>query len=779
MSAVTSRLVETTELEKPSELALDGLSGHFGGVLKELPDLGVAHAGLTRTVWIRRAIENFLAQRTYQIVQSKAGGTAGQLAFKLDKPMPKDVVPWMTATDDWDQFSLWGESGKMACPTWDLPAGALWAGGACPGADAGQTIVDPRQRIFQLAQENGKLLLPNPPPGSTERIALREGETICQGCVSGDTLVLVRGEGLVRIDSLVGRSQITVWSGKGWRTTHAVMTGIKPTFHLVSSSGYSLRLTGDHEVLMKSGERIRTDNLQEDERLTFELPDEPPFAKEVELPKIDLGERYRTELRGELPRKWSRELGVLLGYLVGDGWYYKHLEYPTIGICAAERDRGDLDRLSGFVSAWTGSNAEVKVHIEEPNNFCANPQSMVRVLWRQKSAVALVQSVGFDKNGPDTISPTSIWTASQEAVAGYLSGLFSTDGSVGAHHGVEISFANTAKRLVDEVQQLLFAFGIKSSICEYKSNRERGYLNLWKVSIRARDSVLRFRDQIGFFNQRKAQKLDELIQSNLPRYTRLIVPTVASVEPTGKSEPVYDLINVGEEHQFTANGLSISNCYALEGNYPSPHVQTGELLRYWWLRGMLNQRRDAEIVSTIVTSMRLIRYPVFENILPVRIHSAGDFFSQRYADVWIEVANQLWGIDKRIRMWAPTRSWAARGWTDYWKNSLGRLVSAQEGTPNLIVRPSAYHFNDPAPGPLHPSNAKGSTSLMQSSIEGRDQIGKDGDFRSSDPRVDYHCPTYSIKEGKHTCFNATNPAGGKHCRVCWSHPNWSVQYTAH
>ena len=115
MSAITARLTEVTELAKPEDKAVEGLRGlgAFAGLLEELPVLGVAHAGLTRMVWIRRVLENFLSQRRYTIEQGLSGGNAGQLVFRLDQMMPKNVVPWMTAARDWNEFGLWGESGKM------------------------------------------------------------------------------------------------------------------------------------------------------------------------------------------------------------------------------------------------------------------------------------------------------------------------------------------------------------------------------------------------------------------------------------------------------------------------------------------------------------------------------------------------------------------------------------------------------------------------------------------------------------------------------------------
>lgn len=422
MAAVTGGLLEaqTTRLD-PSDETLQaqarqrakalGSFGDLGAALRALPSVPQSHASLTRTVWIRRTLEQWAARNTFRVVQADEGANAGQLVFRLDgPPMPKTVVPWMTATDDWQEFALWGESGKMACPTWDLPAGGLTVGGTCPGADAGQTIVDPALRRQRLDFDS---------------------------------------------------------SGR------AILKGRKP-----------------------------------------------------------------------------------------------------------EGDRAEM------------------------------------------------------KEG--------------------------------------------------------------GTIC--------------------------------------------------------------------------------------------SQCYAFEGNYPSPHVQLGEVLRYWWLRSMLQQDRLEELVETLVLSMRLIRYPKTPyGIYPVRIHSAGDFFSQDYARAWLRVADELWRLNeesRRVVMWAPTRTWASGNWTNFWKGELPRLRSVRDGRrPNLMVRASAYNFNDTAPEAFVPGNARGSTSLFQTADARRLELPRTGAERFYAPpgemRYEWACPTYAIEQEKHTCANATSPEGHPHCRACWVHPEMRIHYTAH
>lgn len=228
-----------------------------------------------------------------------------------------------------------------------------------------------------------------------------------------------------------------------------------------------------------------------------------------------------------------------------------------------------------------------------------------------------------------------------------------------------------------------------------------------------------------------------------------------------------------------------SYCYAFEGNYPTILPQTGEILRHWWSRQAVKDGSFADVVMRGLAltghwpSADLVRKAsggTFNYrggpLMPVRIHSAGDFFSVEYARAWVEVANLCDKLERRIRFWAPTRTWEAWG-DETWRKILSGLSSnADAEGPNLIVRASAYHVDDASPGRLHPDNAKGSTSVWRDHNARRKwQAGKLVVLKSGqDRRFDYDCPIYTGEES--TC-------GGAKCRACWVHPDKSINYETH
>ncbi|MBU1767897.1 MAG: hypothetical protein KJ648_07335 [Candidatus Omnitrophica bacterium] len=230
-------------------------------------------------------------------------------------------------------------------------------------------------------------------------------------------------------------------------------------------------------------------------------------------------------------------------------------------------------------------------------------------------------------------------------------------------------------------------------------------------------------------------------------------------------------------------------CYASAGNYRGMHVAVGGIVRYHWTRYLI--LRDPDLwVRTVVASMKQLDYPLEgkgkDAIMPVRIHSAGDFYSPKYAEAWIKVANEMFKWDPRIVMWAPTRSWATPNWAEtdkagqtHWKRLLDpdNLLSARPGSPrlNFVVRASSYHVGDEAAGRLHPTNCVGTSSVFRD-----DNASYKTGGREKDPRFDIDCPVYNVERDAKTCQWAIDPVTKKMgCRACWRYLDKRVNFTTH
>jgi hypothetical protein len=111
-----------------------------------------------------------------------------------------------------------------------------------------------------------------------------------------------------------------------------------------------------------------------------------------------------------------------------------------------------------------------------------------------------------------------------------------------------------------------------------------------------------------------------------------------------------------------------SQCYAQGGRFSNTNMQIRMAARYLWTRQMMQSEEGQNLwVEIMVRALASEEFggentidPRTGNpILPVRMHSSGDFFSPKYAQSWIMVANQY----PQLTFWAPTRTWASPGWT--------------------------------------------------------------------------------------------------------------------
>lgn len=241
------------------------------------------------------------------------------------------------------------------------------------------------------------------------------------------------------------------------------------------------------------------------------------------------------------------------------------------------------------------------------------------------------------------------------------------------------------------------------------------------------------------------------------------------VLPPGATEPV----------AYSEARAICAYCYASEGRYDYTEVQAATIVRYWWTREAMRTPAAREAwITTMTGGVLRSPFPVQEckyaaeesrHIRPVRVHSSGDFFSAAYAAAWMEVGNRVAAVDPRFRFWAPTRTWAAPGGFD-WPRILA-LNTAR----NFVVRPSAYHIGDAAPGELAPGRGQGSTSLVGpvgKKPSPFQKVFKDAIWTGEDdPRRTFDCAAYAV--------GADGSCAGARCRVCWTRPDLSVNYTFH
>lgn len=364
--------------------------------------------------------------------------------------------------------------------------------------------------------------------------------------------------------------------------------GIKKVFKVSTVEGYEVRLTADHRVYLADGSIRRVDKLEVGDRLALPLPRVLSFSSNQLLPFIisDLndyrpagfipGDKTRRKAgkaikkrwssrcaRPDLPATWSEELGEALGYLVGNGWLNasKKSVY-AVGLSMSFEDEDYGAHIGQYLAKIGGSKLYRKVTKSniKINGYVYKDRECLQYVLYGWPLLEFFRRVGADKtfSVSDRRAPPAIWDAPESAVRGFLRGLFSAGGSVSRrcdYRNVIVHFYSASYKFSQDIQKLLFQFGIRSSI----SVNHRG---LSEVAIRSIRGVQLFSERVGFSNPRKQKVLDSHGYILKPQ------PQKDYVKFTGATFVGYREVSdlwLPKEHSFCAGGIKVANCFPLDG----------------------------------------------------------------------------------------------------------------------------------------------------------------------------------------------------------------------
>ncbi|GCE12039.1 LAGLIDADG family homing endonuclease [Tengunoibacter tsumagoiensis] len=364
-------------------------------------------------------------------------------------------------------------------------------------------------------------------------------------CVTGDTLVYT-DQGMIPASELAEMgAPVTVVSPDSEnvalrQASHVFSTGVKPVFRLQTEEGYTIRLTEDHKVLTTGGWK--------------------------EAGTLNTGDKIKLlHAEGYFGTTGNADLGRVLGWLVGDGSI-------------------NTRRAGSVMLSFFGKEQAIAPQFAEAvNRLVAAPEGQRQyVVGAQKVAdrdETRVESVRLLRLiDPELLSnklqvPPSVFRGSHEMQKGFLSALFTADGSVQGNleKGASIRLTSVNQQLLEGVQQLLLNFGIYSRI--YTELREAGSRELpdgkggsasyecqsYHDLVITKGSFSAFAHQISFLTQEKQSKLEDLVAAyKRGPYKEDFTATFVSLTAEGE-EMVYDLTEP-EAHLFVANGLVVHNC---------------------------------------------------------------------------------------------------------------------------------------------------------------------------------------------------------------------------
>jgi len=402
-------------------------------------------------------------------------------------------------------------------------------------------------------------------------------------CVVADTLVFTE-RGLLPMEELVAGEAGEVYDGEQAQQVYDRNVILDhPTVKVTTRRGFVLEGSNNHRLLLADGETWRRlDELQPGDRLSVSggggrwAEEEVSFewtphqrvtldhvaeraeasvwtvlrdrsgknvlrASEIDATLEDLGYDEPTNLatiaRPEvrIPERLERDLGQLLGYLVGDG----HISRVKRHFGLTTGDREQAERFADLAA---------RLFDVEPRQQLDGDRWRVFV-YAETVSDFLVEALGLT-TGPSASEkhvPEPILRSPEPVVRAFLRALFDADGYAG-EQGVILS--SKSERLTREVQLLLLNYGMLS-------RRRLQQDGCWHLHV-AGASAARFAERVGFGLSRKTQALHRYVTERQRFKRERWEDEVVSLEE-GRAD-VYD-ISVRESHRYVAAGLINHNSF--------------------------------------------------------------------------------------------------------------------------------------------------------------------------------------------------------------------------
>lgn len=173
---------------------------------------------------------------------------------------------------------------------------------------------------------------------------------------------------------------------------------------------------------------------------------------------------------------------------------------------------GDGSFVSQYYIGFATKDVELSEAVQIIGNFKQQSDIVHYKMQGWAERLDVLKEFGIDRDHlktKDKRFPSTILKSSREVTSAFISGLFDSDGTVSARTErggttICVTFYNTSKELVRQLQYILLHYGIVAHIASRK--RSEKWEECYELSITGRD-VLIFATEIGFRLKRKQDKL--------------------------------------------------------------------------------------------------------------------------------------------------------------------------------------------------------------------------------------------------------------------------------
>ena len=333
-------------------------------------------------------------------------------------------------------------------------------------------------------------------------------------CVAGNTLITTEN-GLLPIEEISkkGSEKINIkilsLNKKINYASKWFDSGEHKTLRIVTQRGYFLEGSFNHPILTWSQDALGgaprfiwklLEQVEEGDTVVIDRtkdtlwPEKNFFIKKF-WPKIL--PRAKKHL---LPDYLDENLSSILGALVSKGF----ISEKKIEFC-----NSDKLWIKDFKEKWQKVFPDCRLHEfkKKPSSFGKKEYFTLEIHSTQ--VIEFLRNIGLNPfKSKDKEIPFCIFRSPKSVVAAFLRSYFEGDGSISqSTKMIELSAISTSKKLIDHIQIILLRFGIAS---KYYFDK---YRQIHKLYIRGFHDYVLFKEQIGFFSERKIQKLDQAINS--------------------------------------------------------------------------------------------------------------------------------------------------------------------------------------------------------------------------------------------------------------------------
>lgn len=343
--------------------------------------------------------------------------------------------------------------------------------------------------------------------------------------------------GLLPIKELVNKKFNVLCPDGKKEQAQAFSTGKQKLYRVKFDNGLYIDLTKNHNLISDKNEKIEVKDMKKGTKIALSKYGITPNKSEY---------------------SFSTKDGFVLGWNYGDGWISWHSNEKVknwqIGFVFGTEDK----EIYSIIKKYFG-----KLGIDINGSDRLKTKGVIELATTNKIARDLFLKKFKAVSKKEGI-PITVLRGNREYQKGFLSGLFSSDGNVhGENNGQKrirrITLTSAHSKLIEDVQLLLSTFGIISRVRQSKSKLNNKEYIRFDLTITGEYLKL-FDKTIGFKNKNKQAKLNGLLKAKWKDTKQIDYAKVVEVIDLKKTEEVYNLTVLNDDHKFAVNGIISANC---------------------------------------------------------------------------------------------------------------------------------------------------------------------------------------------------------------------------